>query len=195
MGGNGVKGRRITTRSAGRLATVVLALAPLLLAACGDDLAQNCPPDLPAGPDRRGREQPLPGEGRRVGAAAPSTRGQDVRAVAFARTRQVSTPVRGQLLRIPAHAPQDGRQRLRREGPLRSVNDAGCSELIAYTLEHGLYGPQATGNPRFTVKYNEAQSECRSGDRGFRVVVGGGTFAYGGVITAFRLRTAPPTNP
>jgi hypothetical protein len=50
-----------------------------------------------------------------------------------------------------------------------------------------------SGNPRFTLHYNDAQSTCQGGDWGFRVVVGGGTFSYAGIITASRLKSAPPT--
>lgn len=75
------------------------------------------------------------------------------------------------------------------------LNDPSCDDLIAFTLEHGAYAPQSSGNPRFTVKFNDLQSQCHDGSWGFRVVVGGGTFAFAGIITAFRLRTAPPTYP
>jgi hypothetical protein len=44
MGGNSMKRLRMTTTSVGPISLAVLATASLLLAGCGDDLAQNCPP-------------------------------------------------------------------------------------------------------------------------------------------------------
>src|SRR5262249_42708180 len=75
------------------------------------------------------------------------------------------------------------------------LNDQSCNDLIASTLEHGAFASQASGKPRYTLGFNGVESGCHGGDWGFRVVVGGGTFSYAGIITAFRLKTAPPTSP
>jgi hypothetical protein len=215
MGGDGVRLPTTTIRRlprprhvAGRLALgrsgarcragsglVVLVVAALLLAGC-EDVAQQCPPLA---------HPPI----LTVAAATNPCQAKAGETAQHLRLRVVKTYERSQ-------APGSGRYPLRcgdnsfgylhmlhkmsgtdsdAQDHCDPVNDAGCSEVIAYTLEHGAYGPQASGNPRFTAKYNEAESACRNGDWGFRVVVGGGTFSYGGIITAFRLRTAPPANP
>ncbi len=178
----------------------VLALAPLLLASCTDDVTANCPP----------LAHP---EVLTVAAASNPCQATKGETTIQLRTRVVRVYVRTQ-------EPASGRYPLRcgsddlgylhlfaksasAEGDhCDPVNDRSCDEQIAFTLEHGAYLLQPNGNPRFTVRYNDVESACHNGAWGFRVIgsrsgkIGLAPLTDGlplGIITAFRL-SGPPAN-
>jgi len=177
-----------------------LALAALLLAACTDDVAATCP----------ALKHPEVGTVAAAGDPCAAKKGETAIQL---RTRVVRVYQRTQ-------EPASGRYPLRCGGDdlgylhlfARSaagegnhcdpVNDRGCDEQVAFTLEHGAYLLQPNGNPRFTVRYNDAQSACHDGAWGFRVIgsqsgnIGQVALTDGmhlGIISAFRL-SGPPAN-
>jgi hypothetical protein len=174
--------------------TVAFALAALLVAGCTDDVTANCPPL--AHPEvltvAAAAGNPC---GARKGESAQQLRDRVLKTYRRSQPPGASSyPLRcgnstfGYLHLLSRATAGEGDH-------CDPLNDQSGDNLIAGTLEHGAYASQVSGNPRYTLRFNGAQSACHGGDWGFRVVVGGGTFSYAGIITAFRLKGAPPTYP
>jgi hypothetical protein len=185
------------------LVAAAWALAPLLLASCADDLATKCPPlaNPPALTVAAAASNPC---AARKGETGIQLR---VRVVhVYERTQPPGLgryPLRcggedlGYLHLFAKSASAEGDH-------CDPVNDQSCNEQIASTLEHGAYLLQPNGNPRFTVRYNDAQSTCQKGAWGFRVIgsrsgnIGQVALTDGlplGIISAFRLSKAPANYP
>jgi hypothetical protein len=85
------------------------------------------------------------------------------------------------------------------------VNDDTCAAMIAHVLQNGVYGAVGGSNHRYTVKFNEVQSQCHQGEWGFRVVIAANPTAPGpgwrpdglpvGIITASYYRRQPALYP
>jgi hypothetical protein len=188
--------------SVGRLFLAVLALASLLLAACSDTLTQSCPP-LAHPPVLTVAAASNPCQAK-AGEAAQHLRARVVKV--YDRTSAPGAgkyPLRcggddlGYLHLFSKAAQAEGDH-------CDPVNDPSCDEQIAHTLEHGAYFMQTNGNPRYTIKYNDAESACHNGAWGFRVVgsqspkIGSVLLTDGmrlGIITAFRLGSPPANYP
>jgi hypothetical protein len=150
----------------GWLAALAWALTPLLLASCGDTLTADCPP-LAHPPVLTVVAASNPCAARK-GETAPQLRTRVVRT--YERTQAPAAgryPLRcggedlGYLHLFAKSANAEGDH-------CDPINDRSCDEQIAFTLEHGAYLRQPNANPRFTVRYNDAQSACHSGAWGFR---------------------------
>jgi hypothetical protein len=184
----------------------VLALAPLLLASCTDQVAATCP----------ALEHP---EVLTVAAAAGdpcgARKGESAALLALraVRTYQRSSPLAAGLpTRFPLRCGNARGGYLHLLDALAKgqqdhgdpVNDATFDAQIANTVDQGVPFDQGNNNWRLTVRYNDVQSACHSGDWGFRVVVATNSPPFPppswrrdelpvGVITAFRLPKGPPS--
>ena len=162
--------RALAARRAHPLA--VLALVPLLLASCADDVTATCP----------ALKHP---EVLTVAAAGNPCAGTSERHVlAWYSQGGVRYP-----LRCGHHDPGRG---------MPPINDPAFSAAIATTLAHGVEAPQGGGNWRYTVRYNDAQAGCYKA-WGFRVVLAKQPMQAdghpAGVITAFRYASQPAHYP
>jgi hypothetical protein len=181
-----------------------LALAPLLLAGCTDDVAANCPP----------LAHP---EVLTVAAAAgnpcAARKGESAALLALrvVRTYQrTSPPVPGTPIKFPLRCGTKdyGYMHLIDERAHGNYdhgdpeNDAEFDAEVAYTIEHGSVVVQNNNNLRLTVQYDDVQRGCHSNRWGSRVILATNPPTFPppiwkpdglptGVITAFRLPSAP----
>jgi hypothetical protein len=180
---------------------VVYALAPLLLANCADKLTADCPP--------LAHPEVLTVAAASNPCQAGSGESAALRAV---RTYQrTNPPVAGAPTRYPLRCGNTRGGYLHLLDALAKgqrdhrdpVNDPAFDALIAYTVDQGTPFDQGNNNWRLSVRFNDLQSGCHGGDRGFRVVVATNVPPFPpaawrsdglpvGVITAFRLPKGPP---
>jgi len=181
-----------------------LALAPLVLSSCTDDVAANCPPLAPP-------------EVLTVAAAAgnpcAARRGESgaLLALRMVRTYQrTSLPAPGAPTKYPLRCgnTKSGYLHLLDERAHGNydhgdpLNDAEFDAEVAYTIEHGSVVVQNNNNLRLTVRYDGVQHACHSNRWGFRVILATNPPPFPppawrsdglptGVITAFRLPDQP----
>jgi hypothetical protein len=189
----------------GWLVAAAWALAPLLLASCTDDLATKCPPlaNPPALTVAAAASNPC---AARKGETAKQL---ELRIVQRYQRTQPPNPA-GPTYPLRCGTKSYGYLHLLDEigqghhDHCDPANDDACRQMIAFALQHGLAVAQQGGNYRYTVRYNDAQSMCHKSDWGFRLVIGPnlpiGVLVHldglpVGIVTAFRLPSAPSSYP
>ena len=180
-----------------------LALAPLLLASCTDDVTTACPP-LAHPPVLTVAAASNPCQARAGESAA-------LLALRVVRTYQrTSPPVPGAPTLYPLRCGTQDYGYLhmlaeRAHGNYDHgdpVNDSEFNAEVAFTVEHGSVFVQNNNNLRLTVRYDDVQRTCHSNRWGFRVIVATNAPPFPpttwrpdglptGVITAFRLPSQP----
>jgi hypothetical protein len=181
----------------------VLALAPLLLAGCSDNLAQNCPP-LTHPPVLTVAAATNPCQAR-AGESPPLLAQRVVRVY-----QRTTPPTPEAPTKYPLRCGNKDYGYLHLLDELRQgntdhgdpANDPAFDAQVAYTVEHGSPFVQNNNNVRLTAKYNEAQQKCHNGIWGFRVILATNAPPFPppgwrpdglpvGIITAYRLPTQP----
>jgi hypothetical protein len=180
-----------------------LALAPLLLAGCTDDVAANCPP--------LGHPEVLTVAAASNPCAARMGESGALLALRVVRTYQRTTqPTPAAPNRYPLRCgnTRSGYLHLLDERAHGNYdhgdpeNDPEFDAEIAYTIEHGSVFVQNNNNVRLTVQYSDLQRTCHNNRWGFRVILATNAPPFPlptwrpdglpmGVITAFRLPTQP----